>query len=268
MSTQFHSPPPEPDALAVSPFVPRPTSGLLDVTTDLLDFAIVTYAVEPEALARHLPPGFEPETFTLGSGRRAAFVSAVPFRDKNFRFGLAPFFRMSMGQTNYRAYVRYQGARAVWFFGTSLDSPWVWIPHLGWKLPWHPARMHFETRWSGEHCEQYRLSTQGAWGQAELEFSGSETPMGCLDGFRDEEECAVVLTHPLQGFYFRRDGRIGTYSVWHERLRLQRATARLARFQVFELLGLTTAETVPHSVLVQRSTEFIIFLPPKLMNDR
>ena len=97
-----------------SPFVPRPASGDLDVTTDLLDFAIVTYAVAPEALAQHLPPDFEPDTFTLGDGRRVAFVSAVPFRDENFRFGIAPFLRSSMGQTNYRAYVRYQDARAVW----------------------------------------------------------------------------------------------------------------------------------------------------------
>ncbi|MBN1207677.1 MAG: DUF2071 domain-containing protein [Myxococcaceae bacterium] len=255
-----------PGELTESPFVPRPAIGALDVTTDLLDFALVTYAVAPEALARHLPPDFEPETFTLGDGRRVAFVSAVPFRDKNFRFGFAPFLRSSMGQTNYRAYVRYQGARAVWFFGTSLDSPWVWIPRVWWKLPWHPARMRFETAWSGERCEQYRLVTDGAWGRAELELSGSETPMGCLDGFRDEEECVLVLTHPLKGYYFRRDGTLGTYSVWHERLQLQRATVRKARFHVFEELGLTTPESVPHSVLVQRITEFIIFLPPKPLN--
>ncbi|MDY7224955.1 DUF2071 domain-containing protein [Hyalangium rubrum] len=249
--------------MSTSPFLPRPRSGPLDVTTDLLDFAIVTYAVEPEALARHLPPDFEPETFTLADGRRVAFVSAVPFRDKNFRFGWAPFFRFDMGQTNYRAYVRHRGERAVWFFGTSLDSPWVWIPRFVWKLPWHPARMRFEAAWTGERCEQYRLATEGEWGGAELELSGTETPMGCLDGFRDEEECAVVLTHPLQGFYFRRDGRLGTYSIWHARLQLQRANVRKARFQVFESLGLTTSESVPHSVLVQRSTEFIIFLPPR-----
>ncbi|HEX8438212.1 DUF2071 domain-containing protein, partial [Archangium sp.] len=84
-----------------------------------------------------------------------------------------------------------------------------------------------------------------------------------LDGFRDEEETALALTHPLEGFYTRRDGGIGTYSVWHERLRLHRAHVRTARFQVFEALGLTTPQSVPHSALVQRSTEFIIFLPPR-----
>lgn len=73
----------------------------------------------------------------------------------------------------------------------------------------------------------------------------------------------MVLTHPLKGFYFRRDGSLGTYSIWHERLQLQRATASRARFQLFESLGLTTPDSAPHSVLVQRSTEFIIFLPPR-----
>jgi hypothetical protein len=71
---------------------------------------------------------------------------------------------------------------------------------------------------------------------AEHLLRGSETLIGCLDGFRDEEECAVVFTHPF---------------------------ASKARFQVFESLGLTTPDSAPHSVLVQRSTEFIIFLPPK-----
>ncbi|MFY0527117.1 DUF2071 domain-containing protein [Archangium gephyra] len=131
-------------APTTSPFVPRPASGPWDVTTLLLDFSIITYAVPPEALARHLPPDFEPDTFVLADGRRVAFVSAVPFRDEEFRFGFAPFLRARMGQTNYRAYVRYRGERAVWFFGTSLDSFWVGVPRSLWKLPWHPARMRFQ----------------------------------------------------------------------------------------------------------------------------
>ncbi|WP_158501969.1 DUF2071 domain-containing protein [Vitiosangium sp. GDMCC 1.1324] len=79
----------DPESSTATPalFVPRPVSGPWDVTTLLLDFAIVTYAVTPEALAWHLPPGFEPDTFVLADGRRVAFVSAVPFRDRDFRFG-------------------------------------------------------------------------------------------------------------------------------------------------------------------------------------
>ena len=39
--------------------------------------------------------------------------------------------------------VRHRGERAVWFFGTSLDSFWVGVPRSLWNLPWHPARMRF-----------------------------------------------------------------------------------------------------------------------------
>src|SRR5438067_1238552 len=91
----------------------RPASGLADVTSTLADFAIVTFAVSPDALARHLAPSVTPEIVTLDDGRRAALVSAVPFFDLDFRFGFAPWLRFRFGQTNYRAYVWWRGRRAV-----------------------------------------------------------------------------------------------------------------------------------------------------------
>lgn len=257
----FPLPAAAPDASTV--FAPRPKSGRSDVTTLLRDFALVNYAVSLKQLASLLPDGVEPERFELDDGREVGLVSAVPFRDVDFRFGFAPFFRSTMGQTNYRAYVLRNGRRAVWFFGTTLDSFWTWVPRKVWKLPWHPAQMRFESRWDAERCEHYRLDTKSPGGDAELELVGTSRPMGRLDGFRSEDETAAILTHPLEGIYRRRDKVLGTYSVWHERLRPLHAEVRTARFQVFEDLGLITANCQPHSVLVQRETEFIIFLPPK-----
>jgi hypothetical protein len=72
-----------------SPWLPRPATRWQDVTTTLGDFAIITYAVEPTALAALLPREFEPDVFTLEDSRRQALVSAVPFRDQDFRFGFA-----------------------------------------------------------------------------------------------------------------------------------------------------------------------------------
>lgn len=240
-------------------------SGWLDVTTTLADFAIISFAVAPEALRRHLPPECEPEIFTLGDGSRCALVSAVPFRDLDFRFGAAPWLTFAFGQTNYRAYVTYRGQRGVWFFGTSLATPYVALPRYVWKLPWHYARMRFDTRWHGECCDRYQLQTTGAWGAAQIELEGTDEPAGCLDGFADEEETSALLTHPLRGYFYRRDGRVGSYSVWHERLVMRRGIARRARFDVFEQLGLVAPDAAPHSVLLQRETEFIIFLPPRLL---
>jgi len=249
--------------MPTDPFPSRPYTRLRDVTTTLADFAIITYAVEPAALSVLLPKQFAPEVFTLDDGRRVAFVSAVPFRDLDFRFGFAPWLRFHFGQTNYRAYVTYEGKRCVWFFGTSLATNWVVIPRYWWKLPWHHARINVEATWDGECCTRYRLTTVADWGTAEAELEGGDEPTGRLDGFANAEETALVLTHPLAGYYARRDGRLGSYSVWHERLKLRRGSARHARFDVFENLGLVDRGTPPHSVLIQRRTEFIIQLPPR-----
>lgn len=241
----------------------RPRTGLGDVTSTLADFAIVTFAVDPDALARLLPEGFSPDVVTLDDGRRVGLVSAVPFFDRDFRFGFAPFLRFAFGQTNYRAYVWHAGRRAVWFFGTALATRWVAIPRLWWKLPWHRAPMTFDTAWDGERCIRYRLRASGAFGEAELALEGTDTPAGRLDGFADAEETRVVLTHPLDGYFRRSDGALGTYSVWHERLAPRLGSAVEARFAVFERLGLVAPGTPPHSVLLVRETEFVIFLPPR-----
>jgi uncharacterized protein YqjF (DUF2071 family) len=243
----------------------RPRARWCDVITTLADFAIVTWTVEPAALARHLAPGFEPDLRVLDDGRRVALVSAVVFRDLDFRFAFAPWARFRMGQTNYRAYVVRGGVRCAWFFGTSLTRPFVVIPQLLWKLPWHAARMRFDTSWRGHQCERYRFRTVSRWAPAELELTDSGRPMGCLDGFSDAEDALVVLTHPLDGFFYRTDGRVGSYSIWHAPLQLRHADATIARFPLYERLGLVTAEQRPHSVLVQRDTEFLIRLPPHVV---
>jgi hypothetical protein len=85
---------------------------------------------------------------------------------------------------------------------------------------------------------------------------------GRLDGFVDSEDAAVVLTHPLDGYFRRRDGSPGRYAVWHERLRPQLGIARRASYAVFEDLGLVAPDAVPHSVLLQRAVDFDVLLPP------
>ena len=74
---------------------------------------------------------------------------------------------------------------------------------------------------------------------------------------------SLILTHPLRGYYRRRDGRLGSYAIWHERLNMVRGVPQKVRFSVFEDLGLTTSGTPVHSLLLQQQTEFIIELPPQ-----
>ncbi len=240
----------------------RPSTGLLGARSRMRDFAIVTYAVDPIALARLLPAGIAPDVFTMDDGERRSFVSAVVFHNDDFRPGFFPFLGFAFGQTNYRAYVRREGRRCVWFFGTSLASRFVVVPRYVWRLPWHFVTMRFACEWSAS--PRYVHSASGQWGDAAIEADIDDEPTGRLDGFADAEETAIALTHPFEGFLARRTGGgVATYSVWHERLALRRARASHARFTVFERLGLVAPDAAPHSVLVQPKTEFLIFLPPR-----
>jgi hypothetical protein len=153
----------------------------------------------------------------------------------------------------------------VYFFGTTLDSPLVQMPRRAWGMPWHPGRSSITSSWSEAGvCESYRHTCVGRWGAADVELVGSGEPLGRLDGFADVEDAAHILTHPLDGWFERPDGRLGRYAVWHPRMALQIGTARRASYAVFEELGLVDAGSLPHSVLLTKSVEFDVLLPPRL----
>jgi hypothetical protein len=73
----------------------------------------------------------------------------------------------------------------------------------------------------------------------------------------------------LTGFYTRRDGRLGSYAVWHEPLVPTGGRVRAARWHLLDRLGIVPLEEQgePHSVLIQSSTEFIVRLPPRRVAD-
>jgi hypothetical protein len=234
-----------------------------DAVTDLRHFALVTFDVDPTRLAAALPDELTPEVRRLDDGRQRAFVSAVSFRDVDFRFRGAEVVKASFNQTNYRAYVYGpDGARAVHFFETTLDSRLATIPRRLWGMPWFGGRTAIDAAWDGEHCRTYRHVCAGARNRVDAEFVGTDTPAGRLDGFADADDAAIVLTHPLDGFYRQPNGCLGRYSVWHPRLRPTIGSAIRARYGVFELLGLVEPGAVPHSVLLQPAVEFDVHLPP------
>lgn len=241
---------------------PRPT----DVVSTLNGFAISTFDVDAVALARLLPASLVPDVVTLSDGRERALVSAVTFRNVDFHVGFAPFVRLVAEQTNFRAYVRRGEERAVWFFGTSLASRFVLLPRHVWRLPWAYARNESSFDFDPEgHCRAYRWHTTSGHGEERLVAQGERAPMGALDGFADVESTRQVLTHPLVGYLRRRDGRYATYGVDHPPLEMERARASYARFELFERLGLVGPDQEPHSVLVQRTIDFVVRLPPRTL---
>lgn len=237
----------------------------------LQHFAIVTYAVDVERFEGLLPTRFALDTVEI-SGRLKALLSVVPFIDIDFTSAKYPFPRFTMGQTNYRIYIRDQvsGERCVWFLGTTLDSWTVAVPRYLWNLPWYSGKVRFECandETTGLYTK-YRMTTQASWGPAELELvQEADTPMS-LPGFPDIETGLVYLTHPLAGFYHRRDGRLGTYRVWHARLEVTRAKLLRADFGLLSRLNLVhkDEQQSPHSVLVEPINEFTIYLPPRVLS--
>jgi Uncharacterized conserved protein (COG2071) len=241
---------------------PAPPMGPLAALTTLEDIAIVTFDVDPAALAVFLPSWLEPDVYTLADGRQRALVSAVTFRDIDFRFRLAPFVRLGMVQTNYRAYVRAGDQRAVWFFGSTLSSPIVEVPRLLWKMPWTKASATLDATWDATACASWRSRAVGEWGGYDIELAGTPEPMGRLGGFADELEVARVLTHPMAGYYRRIDSGIAGYHVWHPPMHPTRGHAIRARYDALERLGLVAPDQAPHSVLLERRSDFRIYLPP------
>ncbi len=247
----------------------RPAVGALDAVSTLRHFAIVTYAVDPARLKAIIPPRFALDEVEIAGSRRA-LLSVVPFEDENFRWAGFPCARFRFGQTNYRVYVRDQvtGRPAVWFLGTVLGSWAFLMPRLAWRLPWHRGKIRFDCELHDGDYQRYSMTTRSSWASAQLELEPLRERF-LPAGFKDEESALVFLTHPLVGFYHRTDGSLGTYSVWHERLRVAWAGCRRARFDLLDRLGLVpfAEQDHPHSVLVQPNTEFTIYLPPQVVRQ-
>ena len=244
-----------------------PPTGLAAETT-LHHFAIVTYLVEPDTLSRHLHGRFQPDCITTQAGARQAVVSVVTFLDRDFRFVACPWPRYTFGQTNYRAYVldTETGEHVVWFFGTCLDSVSVALPRYLWRLPWHRAHMDFQCRYNidSQSYTSFKVTTRSKWAPAVLELKDSGQPPDFLDGFPDLEAGLLFLTHPFRGYFFRQNGSLGSYSIWHDRLKPTQGQVTTARYPRLDRLNLIEEGSLSHvhSVLIQRTIDFTIYLPP------
>jgi hypothetical protein len=252
----------------------RPAMRAWDVAATLEHFAIISYAVPAKRVRPHVDPAFDLDAFPGPNGDPVVWVSMVPFEDQDFRFAALPWLRFRFGQTNYRTYViePSTGRRAVWFFGTTLDSWTVAIPRYVWKLPWHRGHIRFDCEYdskSGRYAT-YRMKTESNWAPVELELSDSGSAVTALDGCSNLEAALVALTHPLVGVYYRSDKQLGTYSIWHDRLNCNSGSVVSAKIGLFDRLGLVPydEQARPYSVLIQHRTEFAIHLPPARYDPR
>ena len=247
---------------------PKPKG--IDVHCKLKDFAIITYAVEISRLSGLIPERFKLYTLKI-KGTEKALLSVVPFKDVDFTLAVYPFPKFSMGQTNYRIYIidSVTGENGVWFLGTTLDSWSVMIPKYLWKLPWHPGKINFDCVYDSKkgYYDRYLMKTVSDWAPAHCDLTQNETEIAELAGFPDQETGLVCLTHPLKAFYKRRDGKLGSYQVWHKKLNVQPGLLTKAHFGLLSRLGLVTEteQQEPHSVLLDPLNAFTIYLPPQVV---
>jgi hypothetical protein len=250
----------------------KPPAGRWNIHTQLKHFAIITYAIPAERLTHLIPEDkFAIETFEI-DGERMALLSAVPFVDRKFHFpNLLPGIHFSFAQTNHRIYVRHRetNRRVAWFLGTSLGSRAVIIPQVLWGLPWHRAKYRVDCVFDAERSRygRYRFDIQSRWCAAQIDLEDTGEPLSELKGFRDFDEMKLVLTHPIEGYYYRRRGDIGTYKIWHNEMDFTVARPTNLYFSLYEKLGILNREEMgqPHSAILCPSADFIIQLPPRVL---
>jgi hypothetical protein len=248
----------------------RPTPKGIDVLCGLKHFAIITYAVPAERFQGVFPDRFKLDTIEVG-GQVMGLISVVPFVDVDFTSAVFPFPKFTMGQTNYRIYIvdTETGERCVWFLGTVLDSWALVVPRYLWNLPWHTGKVKFDCALNEETglYDKYQMDTRSAWAEASVDLIQSEADSFEFPGFPDVESALVYLTHPLAGFYYRRDMKLGTYRVWHKELEVKPARLQSAKFKLLSDLGIVneSEQNSPYSVLIEPLNEFTIYLPPKIV---
>jgi hypothetical protein len=246
--------------------------GWLDIRSDLRHFALINYAVPLERLTPHIPNGrFEIPTYDI-NGSQLAMLSVVPFVDDDFCFyRLLPWFKFCFAQTNFRVYVidRVTGEPVVWFFGTTLGSRLVTLARALWKIPWHRAKYEIDCEFDEENgCTEhgrngrythYRISIQSDWCNAQIEIEDTGNPVD----LSDEER--LVLTHPVDGYFYRLDGQVSGYSIWHNIIPLTSGKPKNLYFSLFEDLAIMNRDEMqqPHSIFLCPLISFDIYMPPR-----
>ncbi|MQX52285.1 DUF2071 domain-containing protein [Alcanivorax sediminis] len=250
--------------------IERPKPQGIDVLCRLKHFSIITYAVPSSRFKGIFPERFQLDAVEI-DGQEMGLISVVPFIDVDFTSAVFPFPKFTMGQTNYRIYIidTETGERCVWFLGTTLDSLTLVVPRYLWNLPWHSGKVKFDcaiNEFSGLY-DKYHMQTASRWAEATVSLIQSETDRFNFPGFPDAESALVYLTHPLAGFYYRRDGKLGTYRVWHKALEVRPAQLESANFKLLSKLGIVeeSEQTSPYSVLIEPINEFTIYLPPTVI---
>lgn len=240
-------------------------AGRIDVRSHLDHFALINYAVPISRLEPFIPTQrFQIMEFEPGM----AMLSVVPFIDVDFAFyRLLPWLQFRFPQTNHRIYVldKKTGQPVVWFLGTTLGSRVVHIARSLWRIPWYAAKYQVDCRYDETRAiyDHYQMQIESAWCSAEIEVVDT----GEAVDLTAEER--LVITHPIDGFFYRLDGRTGGYGIWHDIIPLSVAHPTQLYFSLYERLGIMSKEEMQeaHSIYLCPRILFEIYMPPRAVGS-
>ena len=162
-----------------------------------LDLLFAHWSVEPEALARVMPPQLPPD---VRDGR--GYIGVTPFRVAGLHMhGLPPLPRLSsFCELNVRTYVTVDGRPGIYFFSLDAASlPAVLAARRTYRLPYFHARMSQETAGGGERLRyrSERVSRDGPPASFAASYGPAGSRLEVIDGALErwltERYCLYVL---------------------------------------------------------------------------
>ena len=102
-----------------------------------------------------------------------------------------------------------------------------------------------------------RIESDWCAAQIDIEDTGQPVELSAAD--------QLILTHPVDGYFYRLDGRVGGYAVWHKLIPITVGKPRHLYFSLYERLRIMTRKEMnkPHSIFLCPCIPFEIYMPPK-----
>ena len=230
-------------------------------SVDVGNFALVNYRVAAERVLRHLPEAYELQVFDGD-----CFVTATCFCNGGFRPRFLPLPRLTFDESTFRTYVTHKGRVGVYFLGRYLSRLGATVPQRVIARDTYDADFTVATERTDEGYRAYSCHATSQAGEVSVALTATDRPVA-IDPFESGEQLAQFFTYRLHGFFTASLGFQGHMPVAHPRMSPWAGELSGARLDLFEELGILSADEAqaPHSVLVEPGVPFTLYAPRPLM---
>jgi uncharacterized protein YqjF (DUF2071 family) len=244
---------------------PEAFERLTTISVEVLNFALITYAVPVERVRRRLPSPYTLETFHR-NGQEQCLVSGTCFCNHDFRWSATPYPRLTFDEATYRVYVTHSGRRGVYFFQRFLSSPVAFAAQRAADQNVAVGVFETETRLDDSGYSLYTCSVRSGDVHNSFTIRARQIPRRKIP-FASGEELTQHITYRLHGFFQTPVGFQGHMPVSHRRMAPWSGELISGRFDTWTRLGIVTSEEVahPYSVLIEPAVNFLLHPPRPLV---